>query len=123
MDELKEKYGSFFETGLRLWKVAGQNPSALRKSEVPKSLWPLIPYAEFWGLSDDGCRIDMIYESPNHVWADYRESIAPHLSELEQWLAGPAARSEKFTIEYIAFSYMLDAFDYPRKVQSSTNES
>jgi hypothetical protein len=115
LNELKEMYGPFFSTGLRLWKESGHHPPSLRKSEVPESLWPLIPYAEFWGLSDDGIRAELIEEAPNQVWTESRNLILKHLDELETWIIAEADR-KKLTQEYITFAFMYQVYNWPREM-------
>src|SRR5262245_725950 len=116
MNELMGKYGQFFITGIQFQREANQSSEPLSKSVIPQTLWPLIPYAEFWGISDDGYRIDLIDAAPSNIWIEFRESVFQHLNELENWLIGPDAKRQKKTREYIAFSSMLEAYHWPRKV-------
>ncbi len=50
-EELRQKYG---EGGVR------NRSSRLDLDNVPKQFWALIPYAEFWGVRDDGERMRLV---------------------------------------------------------------
>lgn len=112
---LSRKYGDFFEQGMQLRADAGEPAVAqLRQDKVPKELWPLLPYAEFWGISDDSYRITLISRAPTGIWSDFREAVSKQLPALLEWLAGPESEAAH-SPEYVAFSFMLQAFDSPRK--------
>lgn len=113
-NELSEKYGDFFLEGQRLRVLAGESAEMhLQAQKIPEELLSLMPYAEFWGISDDGYRIDLIKQSPQEIWHDFQEAVSKKKTPLLQWLAGPEADNE-LTPEYLAFSFMLQAFDWPR---------
>jgi len=44
VDEMKQAYGDFCDKGLIV---------QLDRQRVPRQFWPLLPYAEFWGIADD----------------------------------------------------------------------
>jgi hypothetical protein len=111
---LLKKYEEFFVRGRQLRVDLGEPPIAqLQGSRVPIELWPLIPYAEFWGISDDGYRIELIKLAPDEVWQGFRDAVSKHKAALLDWLAGPDADSTP-TAEYLAFSFILQAYDWPR---------
>ncbi len=115
VNPLRKKYGSFFAESLRSRRETGSPIVRLRQDKVPEELWPLIPYAEFWGISDDGDRIELILSAPATAWKDFLATVAGHQSALSEWLAGPESYSETPTEEYIAFSSMWMASDWPRE--------
>ena len=46
-EQMKQWYGNFY----------GQSPKLnLDPRNVPEQFWPLLPYAEFWGIADDWTR-------------------------------------------------------------------
>jgi hypothetical protein len=73
---------------------------------VPANLWPLLPYAEFWGITDDWAREDLVGEAPNEVLVNLRAAIVKFDDDLDKWLAGPEADDNCPSTEYIAFSAM-----------------
>jgi hypothetical protein len=81
---------------------------------VPQDLRLLIPYAEFWGIPDDGYRIELVLQAPPEIFREFREVVSKHEAILLKWLAGPEADADMPTDEYVAFSAMLLAYDYPR---------
>jgi len=96
-DEIKKRYGSFYHASPRL---------DLDKHKVPEEYWPLLPYAEFWGLSDDSDREDLINQAPHDIRKNLKEVVAAFDVVLDEWLAGPEADNPKPTLEYVAFSAM-----------------
>lgn len=114
-DSLSQLYETFFEQGQKLRIDAGELAvGKLRRDKVPKGLWPLIPYAEFWGIADDSYRIELISQAPIDIWKAFRKVVADHKPMLLDWLAGPEADAPP-TPEYLAFSFLLQAFDWPRE--------
>lgn len=113
-DNLLHKYGAFFARAQQLRIDAGETiESHLTPDNVPKSLHPLLPYAEFWGISDDSYRIELVGQAPADIWRDFREAVSKYKMALLDWLSGPEAGSPP-SQEYLAFSYMLQAYDWPR---------
>ena len=78
----------------------------LKQAHVPKALWPLIPYAELWGISDDVIREDFTDRAPESAKAELKSLLRQYSAPLNEWLAGPEAKNPKPTREYIAFSAM-----------------
>jgi hypothetical protein len=85
---------------------------ALDASNVPESLHPYIPYAQFWGISDDLDRELFVSTAPSHVRMDLVAIAKSIDDELDKWLAGPEAYSPNPTREYVAFSCFRMAADY-----------
>jgi hypothetical protein len=113
-DDLSSSYGAFYSEGLRLRSDAGESSDLrLEESKIPGELRPLIPYAEFWGISDDTFRIELVNAAPAGVWRDFRETVKRSEKALLGWLSGPEANKPP-SQEYVAFSAMLQAFDWPR---------
>ena len=113
-DELSSRYGAFFTEGRRLRSDAGESSDlCLRADKIPVELRPLLPFAEFWGISDDTFRIELVKVAPLDIWRDFRETVERYEKALLAWLSGPEANGPP-SPEYIAFSAMLQAFDWPR---------
>jgi hypothetical protein len=102
-EEMRRVYGPFF-------KRSGKVP--LDKTRVPAALWPLLPYAEFWGVGDDWTREALVRDSSAEVRENLKAAIAAFDDALDQWLAGPDAHSTVPSREYIAFSAMRMAADF-----------
>jgi hypothetical protein len=113
-DDLPSLYGAFYTKGLRLRHEAGESSDLrLMPDKIPMELLPLLPYASFWGISDDSYRIELVRTAPQHVWNEFQEAVKRLKSILLDWLSGPEADRPP-TPEYLAFSFMLQAFDWPR---------
>ena len=79
---------------------------SLDKHRVPARLRPLIPYAEFWGASDDTIREQLAERVPLEARKELKEIIRQYDDLLDEWLAGPESSSANPSREYIAFSAM-----------------
>lgn len=101
-DEMQACYGPFYEQGAR---------QALDAANVPESLRPLLPYAAFWGISDDWTREDLVADAPEEVKRNLVDVVQRFDDEFDEWLAGPEADSPPFTREYIAYTTMRMAAD------------
>src|SRR5262249_12108127 len=96
-EEMREKYGL----------VAENRPEIrLDPEKVPAELRHLIPYAEFWGVSDDLIREDIVHRAAPEARAELKEIIRVNDDLLDEWLAGPESYSENPSAEYLAFSSM-----------------
>lgn len=95
--EMRQQYASFF---------AASPIVLVNKSHVPRQFWPLLPYAEFWGIADDWTREELVASAPLDVRENLRQVVAAFDSALDEWLAGPAADESDPSDEYVAFSAM-----------------
>jgi hypothetical protein len=109
-ESLREKYGAFFDKGQKMRFDAGCSHLPLRPERVPKELWPLLPYAAFWGISDDGYREELCEEAPPEIWKDFRETVSKYKNTLLEW----ETDTHPPTTEFVAFTAMLMAYDWPR---------
>lgn len=84
---------------------------SLSPNNVPEGLRCLIPLAERWGISDDILRSDARHKASS-AEIEYLKAVVRRFDdELDDWLAGPEARSPNPTPEYLAFSNMRMAAD------------
>jgi hypothetical protein len=100
---LNEIYGTFFECGTLL---------TLDQEQVPRPLWPLIPYAAFWGIVDDWERESLVRKAPLDVRENLKAIVAANDDLLDEWLAGSESSSPNPSQEYVAFSAMRMAADF-----------
>jgi hypothetical protein len=102
-EEMRRSYGTFFERGAKI---------PLDKTKVPADVWPLLPYAEFWGVTDDWTRETLVSAASAEVRENLKAAIVAFDDALDQWLAGPEAQGSAPSAEYIAFSAMRMAADF-----------
>jgi len=103
-EEMANFYGDFYNM---------VNPKmVLDKNKCPKELHPLLPYAEFWGISDDLMRENLVEAANKDICDNLKEVINEYDDLIDQWLASDEAYSESPSKEYIAFSAMRMAADY-----------
>jgi hypothetical protein len=103
-EEMVVFYGDFYNM---------VNPKiVLEKNRCPKELHQLIPYAEFWGISDDLMRENLVKAANKDICDNLKEVVNEYDDLLDQWLAGGEAYSESPSKEYVAFSAMRMAADY-----------
>lgn len=100
---MRQMYGGFFERSPKV---------SVDKDRVPSELWPLIPYAEFWGIADDWAREDLVQQAPEEVKENLKAVLNAFNAALDVWLAGPEADLPTPSREYIAFSAMRMASDF-----------
>jgi hypothetical protein len=100
--QMKQYYGTFYDESPKL---------VLNPDNVPKQFWPLLPYAEFWGLDEEAAREELIELAPVDVQQNLKKLVTANEDALEEWLAGPEADSRTPTDEYIAFGAMVMAAD------------
>ena len=79
-DEIKRRYGAFYQRGARLH---------LDARNVPDALWSLLPYAEFWGIADDRERENLVKAAPAEVKHNLK-SVADAFEARTGRLAGRA---------------------------------
>ncbi len=99
---MREMYGEFYRKSSIV---------KLDAASVPLSLQSLIPYASFWGISDDYARDQLVMSAPQHALLNLVSVVRQFDDDLDTWLAGPEAEQNSFTDEYIAFSAMRMAGD------------
>ena len=102
-EQMKRWYGSFYDRSPML---------DLDQRKVPEEFWPLLPYAEFWGVADDLTREILVKQAPADVQHNLKEAVAAFDNALDEWLAGPEADDPNPSDEYIAFSAMRMAAYY-----------
>ncbi len=100
---MNEKYGDF---------ASASGNVVFDESDVPENLEGLIPYAKFWGLSDDWAREQLATKAPEHVKAELKLLIARYDDALDEWLAGDEAASANPSDAYVAFSAMRMCADF-----------
>ena len=102
-EEIAKFYGEFY---------AQSRIINLADTLVPKNLRHLMHYAEFWGISDDWERQNLVIQAPEKVKNNLKLVIEEHDDELDVWLAGPEAASSNPSDAYVAFSAMRMAADF-----------
>jgi len=101
-DQMRKRYDSFYD----------QSPKQnLDRRKVPEELWPLLPYAEFWGIADELTRDILVKQAPADVQRNLKDAVATFENALEEWLAGPETDNPNPSDEYIAFAAMIMAAD------------
>ena len=65
-EQMKCFYGSFYDRSPRLH---------LDQRKVPERFWPLMAYAEFWGISDDLTREILVKEAPGDVQLNLKKAV------------------------------------------------
>ena len=103
VEQMKRWYGRFYDSNPKLH---------LDRSKVPEKFWPLLPYAEFWGVADDLTRELLVKQAPHDVRQNLKNVVAAFDSALNEWLAGPEADNPSPSDEYVAFCAMGMAADY-----------
>lgn len=102
-EAMKAAYGEYWNASPRV---------SLSPQQIPDELRILIPYAEFWGLSDDWARESLVEKSPADVQKNLKSVVKRYEEMWEPWLAGPEAGNPSPTEEYVAFSALVMAADY-----------
>lgn len=102
-EEMSIAYGEFFRASRKV---------CFDTTDVPKNLQPLISYAEFWGISDDWARQDLIQKASSDVKQNLKSVIGMFEDELDAWLACPEVAGAAPSDAYIAFSAMRMGADF-----------
>ena len=102
-DQMRVVYGRFYMHGARLF---------LDKRWVPAKLLSLLPYAEFWGVSDDRLREKLVRDAPAHVRENLKLVVTEFDDALDEWLAGRDEDSKCQSAEYVAFCAMRMGADF-----------
>lgn len=100
---MEQLYGDFYKRGAR---------QHLDRTKVPRNLWPLLPYAKFWGIVDDLDQEILVEEAPPHVQQNLKQVVDSFEDALNEWLAGPEADESDPSDEYVAYSAMRMAADF-----------
>jgi|GEM_PF-3274059 len=81
----------------------------MNKELVPQNLHHLIPLVEKWGIENEECRIEMIWNTLNKDLIEFMQSINDtDIDNLNQWLKNTNA----YTDEYLKFRAFIDAYVY-----------
>jgi len=102
-DDMRAAWGLPFD-GLALAKAS--------QAEVPSNLWPLLPYAQIWGISDDWARESLVRRTPPALVENLKQVVTLYDDLLDDWLAGSEASSLTPSDSYVAFSAMRMAADF-----------
>lgn len=103
MDKLLKEYGEFAKCSPLV---------EFDESDVPENLRNLIPYARFWGISDDLEREVLSEAADQSVKDRLKALIAENDDLLDDWLAGEEADSLAPSDAYVAFSAMRMCADF-----------
>jgi hypothetical protein len=95
--QMKRRYGGFYDSSPKLH---------LDRTKVPEKYWPLLAYAEFWGIADDLTREILVEQASADVQLNLKQVVGAFDSALDEWLAGPEADNPNPSDEYVAFSAM-----------------
>lgn len=102
-EQMRQLYGDFYKRGAH---------HRLDRSKVPRKLWPLITYAEFWGVEDDWAREDLVDDAPAEIKHNLKQVVESYDDDFDDWLAGPEADDDPLSDEYIAFTTLRMAADF-----------
>ena len=100
---MKSDYGQFYSMAKRI---------AFDIEDVPVDLQPLIPYAEFWGISDDIAREELVRAATSKIRENLVSVVRLFDDFLDNWFTGPISALRPPCKEYIAFSAMRMAADF-----------
>ena len=103
VDAIKAEYGDF---------ISHSPTVEFSADDVPKNLHSLIPYASFWGITDDLERENLVENAPDHLKVSLQKLIADNDDALDGWLAGDESSHSNPSGAYIAFSAMRMAADF-----------
>jgi hypothetical protein len=90
-----QQYGLFYDLSPKL---------RLDRRNIPEKFWPLLPYAEFWGIVDDIVQEQLIEQAPSIVKKNLKLVVQQFDDALDEWLAGPEADRAELSEEYVAYS-------------------
>jgi hypothetical protein len=86
------------------------------RRKVPNELHPIVPYAEFWGVSDDSIRQRLLESAPDDVLKNLKQTVRAYNKKLNAWLSSQeqSGRSPnpRPTLEYVTFVALIMAADY-----------
>jgi hypothetical protein len=107
-DELISAYPELIDMPGRI----GLTPWSILTRDVPEEFQDVIPYAELWGVGDDGTRDNLVDRAPATVLENLVHVVVPLGDRLDPWLAGPEASGPSYTDAYVAFSCLRMAAEY-----------
>lgn len=76
-DETRSRYGKFYAQSSRM---------QLDPNRVPRHLWPLLPYAEFWRIPDEPARLHLVREAPLAVLRNFDAVVEAYENALQEWM-------------------------------------
>ena len=85
-----------------------ENYSKFLVSDVPAALHSLIPYAQVFGITDDGYRSDLLRRTPRTLALHVRNAVLAHDDVLAAWLTEVEA-NRSFTEASDVFTALLIA--------------
>lgn len=100
---LEDEYGDFYSESDKV---------DFDVNDVPDNLRSLIPYARFWGMSDDWQREQLASKAPDSVRSSLQQLIAANDDALDDWLGGEEASLSNPSDAYVAFSAMRMCADF-----------
>ena len=93
----------------------------INPNNIPKLFHPLIPYAEKWGISDDGYRDEAIYEASHEELRELVRVVSEFDADgFDEWLGNPS--KDNYTRDWIAFIALIEAYDLAKLRLRSENE-
>jgi hypothetical protein len=102
-EQMQRRYGSFYNNSPKVY---------LDRNKVPEACWPLLPYAEFWGIADDSMRGRLVKHAPQDIQLNLKEAVSAFDNPLDEWLTGPEAEDANLSDEFVAFTAMTMAADF-----------
>ena len=100
---MREVYGGFY---------AASPQVPFEPNDVPISLRILIPYARFWGVTDDLKREQLVQSANPSIIMNLKKVVTDFDDDLDAWLAGQGATAPRPSAAYLAFSAMRMAADF-----------
>src|SRR5512147_2441322 len=87
---------------------------------IPEPFHPLIPYAEKWGISDDGYLDQAIDEASIEELRELVKTVSEFEAEgFDEWLGNPTTN---YTRDWVAFVLLIDACDAAKLRLQSKND-
>ena len=92
-------------------------------NNIPEPFHPLIPYAEKWGISDDGYRDEAVYGASVQELRELIKAVTEFEAEgFDGWLGSPGVNN--YTRDWIAFVCLIDTCDLAKlRLQSEDVET
>jgi hypothetical protein len=94
----------------------------INPDNIPEPFHSLIPYAERWGISDDGYLDNAIDEAPLEELRELVKTVSEFKADgFDEWLGNPGANN--YTRDWVAFICLIDACDLAKFRLQSENEN